>query len=93
MRTAGFGRRFAFLMLMITAYWLVFNAAYSGFAGWDAYVSMLNTYAPWFLGHIAAMAIIAGYNGAIGYRSRAFEWLYSIYYPLHMFVIGFLRPL
>ena len=81
------------LLIIITIYYLVYNWGRVDFGTWAAWKENFIAYGPWLIGHYAAMCIIAGYNGKQGPRNKAFQFVYTIYYPAHPFVVGALKLL
>ena len=47
----------------------------------------------WYVTHIAIAAVLAGYNGELGYRSKGFNTVYKNFYPAHLLVLGVIKQL
>ena len=86
-------KKLGILLVMITVYYYFYTWARVDFTSQAAWNENFAKYWPWLLGHYAAMAIIAAYNGEQGWKNKAFGALYSIYYPLHMFILGLIQVL
>ena len=89
----SFIKKVAILIPMITVYFCIYTWARVNFGGPAAWLENFMKYYPWLIGHYAAMIIIASYNGKQGPRNKALNMIYSIYYPLHMVVIGLIAML
>ena len=84
----SFLKKLLILIPSITIYFLLYTWARVNFGGPAAWLENFMKYYPWLFGHYAAMILIASYNGKLGARNKVFDGFYSIYYPLHMVVIG-----
>lgn len=92
-RQASGGQRFVTLAAIITAYWLLHVWVRVDFGDLRHFMAEFTQLWPWMFGHYAAMALVAAYGGEHGPRSKAFNLLYSAYYPLHMLAIWGIRLL
>lgn len=88
-----FWKKLFILIPSITVYFCLYTWARVNFGGFPAWLENFRKFYPWLFGHYAAMIIIASYNGKQGPRNKVFNGLYSIFYPLHMVVIGLLEIL
>ena len=88
-----FWKKLFILIPSITIYFFLYTWARVNFGGFPAWLENFRKFYPWLFGHYAAMIIIASYNGKLGPRNKAFNGLYSIFYPLHMAVIGLIAML
>ena len=63
----------------------------TGFGSWQQFIEMAVLLSVWKYGAAAAMLPLAFYNRDLGYHSRWFGWLYSIFYPLQFLVLIIVR--
>ena len=89
----SFWKKLLILIPSITLYFCLYTWARVSFGGFQAWLESFMKYYPWLFGNYAAMIIIASYNGKLGPRNKVFNGLYSVYYPLHMAVIGLIAML
>jgi hypothetical protein len=92
-KNMSFWKKLLILIPSITLYFCLYTWARVSFGGFQAWLESFMKYYPWLFGHYAAMIIIASYNGKLGPRNKVFNGLYSVYYPLHMAVIGLIAML
>ena len=86
-RDMSFGRRFVVLSVIITAYWLLHVWVRVDFGDMRMFMAEMRNVGAWALGHYLAMILVAAYDGRQGLKNKAFDLLYSAYYPLHMLAI------
>lgn len=84
-------KRMGALLLIMAAYWPLYIWALGDFCNFATYVQLLQEYLPWMIAHLLIVIPLALYNGELGYRGKAFNFLYSWFYPLHFVVLGFIR--
>ena len=89
----SFIKKFLILSAIISVYFCIYVWARASFGGPAAWLEAFMKIRFWLIGHYAAMLIIASYNGKQGKRNKALNLLYSIYYPLHLAVIGLITML
>ena len=58
-----------------------------GFGNWQEFKEMANVLSMWKYGLAVSMIPLAFYNRKLGYHSKWFSWLYSIFYPLQYVVL------
>ena len=80
--------KFLILTGIISVYLCFYVWARAGFGGLQACLEFLYKIRFWLIGHYAAMLLIASYNGKPGPRNKVFSTIYSIYYPLHIALMG-----
>ena len=80
--------KFLILSGIISVYLCIYVWARAGFGGLPAWLEALYKIRFWLIGHYAAMLLIASYNGKPGPRNKVFSIAYSIYYPLHLALMG-----
>jgi len=81
-------KKFLILSAMISVYFCIYVWARASFGGPSAWLEAFMKIRFWLIGHYAAMLLIATYNGKKGPGNKAFGVIYSIYYPLHLMVLG-----
>ncbi len=81
------------LIAIITIYIPVYQFARMNFTLGSEYIKALFKYGSWWFAHYFTMFILAGYNGKLGNKNKFINYIYSIYYPAHLFVIGLLKLL
>ena len=84
----SFAVKLLILITILGVYFIVYVWARTGFKGFGEWLEMYEKVAPWIIGHAAAAVFLAAYNGKPGPRNKVFGWVYSLYYPLHMAVLG-----
>ena len=84
----SFIKKFLILCAMISVYFCIYVWARASFGGPEAWFEAFMKIRYWLIGHYAAMLIIASYNGKQGPRSKALNVIYSMYYPIHLAVLG-----
>lgn len=92
-RNMSFLKKLLILIPSITVYFCIYTWARVNFGGLSDWLENFMKYYPWLFGHYAAMVIIASYNGKLGYKNKVFNNLYSVFYPLHLAVIGIIEIL
>lgn len=89
----SFIKKFLVLSAVISVYFAIYVWARASFGGPEAWLEAFMKIRFWLIGHYAAMLIIASYNGKQGPRNKVCNVLYSVYYPLHLAVIGVIEML
>ena len=84
-------RRMLWLLAIMLAYWPIYILGLSEFGGVQAWIDTFVRRLPWLAVHIALVVPLACYNGQLGYRSKAFNFVYSWFYPLHFAVLSLVR--
>jgi len=82
-------RRLAELLGLFLVYLPIYHWARYNFCSPAVWVEKLfptNIY--WYITHIAAAAVLAMYNGNLGYTSKRFNIIYKYFYPAHLLVLG-----
>lgn len=87
----SFPERLIFLFAMISVYFTMYIWAKSGYGGLSAWLASFKEFAPLMTGHAAAAVCLALYDGKPGYGNKVFGWFYSLYFPLHLVVLGIIR--
>lgn len=90
-RELSFLKKLLILCGIISVYYYLYTWARVDFESWSAWVEKFVAFWPWLVGHYVAMVILAAYNGKPGLRNKAFQVVYSVYYPVHMFALGLIR--
>lgn len=84
-------------LLMIFTIFLLYLPLYfwvrSSFGDLTRWLEEIANYSPWIAGHLLAVLIISLYNGKLGYHEKWFSILYTIFYPVHMYIIALIRML
>ena len=76
------------LLLVIEAVFMLFDIwRRIGFGGWQEFKEMAVVLGRWKYGLAVSMLPFAFYNRRLGYHSKWFSWLYSIFYPLQFVVL------
>ena len=82
-----FPQRLVFL-LAIEAVFMLFDIwRRVDFGNWLEFKEMANVLSVWKFGLAVSMLPLAFYNRKLGYHSKWFSWLYSIFYPLQFVVL------
>ena len=84
----SFIKKFLILSALISVYFCIYVWARASFGGPEAWLEAFLKIKFWLIGHYAAMLLIASYNGKQGPKNKALNLVYSIYYPLHLAVLG-----
>ena len=84
----SFIKKFLILSAMISVYFCIYVWARASFGGPEAWLEAFMKIRYWLIGHYATMLLIASYNGKQGPRNKVLNVIYSIYYPLHLAVLG-----
>jgi len=79
--------RFAALLGILVLYAPIYLWSRTKFGGWAAVSAMAESFGPRFIGIFATAVPMALYDRRLGYRSRWFNVLYSIFYPLQFAVL------
>ncbi len=87
----SFIKKFLILSALISVYFVIYVWARASFGGPSAWLEAFMKIRYWLIGHYAAMAIISLYNGKQGPRNKIANFIYSIYYPLHLVILGILE--
>ena len=61
------------------------------FGGWNALTEKAWSLREWGIGIAAALIPLVFYNRELGYRSKWFNWFYSLFYPLQFAVLLIVR--
>ncbi len=89
---AGKPRPWIKRFLILAGFFMIYLPIYfwvrSGFGNAARWWSEVTKYAPWIAGHLIAAGILSTYNGKQGYHRKWFKTLYTVFYPLHLFIIG-----
>jgi len=89
--TRPISRRILMLLAVMVAYILILTWSSAGFGNPDAYIAKFVRRLPWYAVHIMMVVPFAFYNGKVGYRSKPFNMLYSIFYPAHLAIFALIR--
>ena len=79
--------RFAALSALFAAHICIYIWSRSGFGDWEAISKAALVFKPRLAGTVCTIIPIAFYNRKLGYHSKWFSWLYSIFYPLQFVVL------
>lgn len=80
-------QRLVFL-LAIEAVFMIFDIwRRVDFGNWQKFKEMANVLSVWKFGLAVSLVPMVFYNRKLGYHSRWFGWLYSIFYPLQFVVL------
>ena len=75
---------------LFACYLILYFWVRSGFGNFTAWTAEVTAYAPWIIGYAMAAVIVGLYNGELGYHEKWFSRFYTSFYPLHMYLIGFI---
>ena len=89
-RGAGWSwrKRFLIILLVFAFYLPLYFWDRSGFGSPSRWLEEVTNYALWIVGHVIAAFILSFYNGELGYHKKWFSILYTLFYPVHTFLIG-----
>lgn len=79
--------RFVTLSIIFAVHICIYVWSRSGFGGWEAISRAALAFKPRLVGTLCTIVPIALYNRKLGYHSKWFSWLYSIFYPLQFVVL------
>ncbi len=79
--------RFITLIILFAVYIPLYIWSRAKFGGWTDIITAANAFKPRFVGTICTIIPLAFYNRKLGYHSKWFSWLYSIFYPLQFVVL------
>ena len=85
------GKRLISLLVIEVIYILIDLWARTDFGSWQEFTDMANLLSMWKYGAMVAMVPFVLYNRKLGYHSKWFGWLYSVFYPLQFIVLIFAR--
>lgn len=80
-------QRIVCLLLIDAAYICTYIWASAGFGSWTAITEAAASFNRRLIGALVAFIPLAFYNRKLGYHSKWFSWLYSIFYPLQFIVL------
>lgn len=89
-RAWSHAKRLSFSFLLFACYLILYFWVRSGFGNFTAWTAEVTAYAPWIIGYAMAAVIVGLYNGELGYHEKWFSRFYTSFYPLHMYLIGFI---
>lgn len=84
----GWLKRFGSLLTIFLFYLCIYFWVRSGFGNLDGWCKEIINYSPWVAGHALAVLILSFSNGKLGYHKKWFKNLYTVLYPVHIYVIG-----
>ena len=79
--------RFAALVCLFAVHLCIYMWSRSGFGNWEAVTKAALAFKPRLVGTLCSIIPLAFYNRKLGYHSKWFSWLYSIFYPLQFVVL------
>ena len=88
-----FPARLAVLLGIFAVYLPLYVWTRTGFGDWAAVCAMARRLRMWLVGTAATAVPIAFYNRKLGWNSRWFSVLYSVFYPLQFLVLVIVRAL
>ena len=83
-------KRFWVLLVIFMIYLPIYFWVRSGFADGATWFSQVKSYLPWVAGHFLAALILSFSNWKLWYHKKWFKYLYTLFYPIHAFIIGFI---
>ena len=86
-------QRLGLLFLINIVYICTYIWASAGFGSWTAITEAAASFNRRLIGSLVAVIPLAFYNRKLGYHSKWFNWLYSIFYPLQFAVLIIARYL
>lgn len=91
--TLGFPywKRLFFLLGITVVYIPIYHWARYNFTIGSEYLTFFMQYLPWYITHIAIAAMLALYNGQVGYKAKWFNIFYSWFYPGHLLLLGIIK--
>lgn len=81
------GKRMISLLSIEVIYILIDLWSRTGFGSWQEFMDMAHLLSMWKYGAAVAMIPLVFYNRKLGYHSKWFRWVYSIFYPLQFVVL------
>lgn len=75
------------LLVIDLLYICAYIWAIAGFGGWVAITESAVSFNRRLIGSLMAVVPLAFYNRKLGYHSKWFNWLYSVFYPLQFVVL------
>lgn len=87
----SFGKRFLLLLVIFAVYIPIYHWARFRFVVGPEYITQFIKYAPWYITHIGIAALLAMYNGKVGYKVPWFNTFYSWFYPGHLLLLGLIK--
>lgn len=79
--------RFTALVVLISVYICIYVWSRADFGNWQTVFTMAGNIKVRLIGTVVSIIPIAFYNRKLGYHSKWFSWLYSIFYPLQFVVL------
>ena len=83
-------KRFWVLLGIFMVYLPIYFWVRSGFGTWAAWMEQISNYLPWIEGHALAALILSFSNWKLWYHKKWFKIFYTLFYPVHAFIIGFI---
>jgi len=80
--------RFLVLIGIFTTYLVIYFWVRSGFWDGNAWMQQVTKYLPRIGGHALAALILSFSNGKLWYHKKRFKIFYTLFYPVHAFIIG-----
>lgn len=81
-------KRFWVLVWIMIVYLPIYFWVKSGFADSSVLIEQVKYYFPWIVGHILASLILSFSNAKLWYHKKWFKIFYTLFYPVHAFIIG-----
>ena len=81
-------KRFWVLLGIFVIYLPIYFWVRSGFGDWAAWMQQITNYLPRIGGHALAALILSFSNGKLWYHKKWFKIFYTLFYPVHAFIIG-----
>ena len=81
-------KRFWVLLLIFAVYLIIYFWVRSKFGGLNAWLDAVTQYLPWLAWHVLAALIISFSNCKLWYHKKWFKIFYTLFYPVHAFIIG-----
>lgn len=81
-------KRFWVLLLIFAVYLIIYFWVRSKFGGLNAWLDAMTQYLPWLAWHALAALIISFSNCKLWYHKKWFKIFYTLFYPVHAFIIG-----
>lgn len=86
-----YGKRLMILLAITIVYIPLYHWARFNFTVGVEYITQFVHYLPWYITHIAIAALLAMYNGQVGYKAKWFGMFYSWFYPAHLLLLGIIK--
>ena len=86
-------KRFLVLIGIFAVYLSIYFRFRCGFGDTTTRIAYIRSYMPWVFGHGLAAFILSFSNGKLWYHKKWFKIFYTLFYPVHILIIGLIITL